>query len=75
MSTLKEAAWVARTTLQKKKSDHLFIFNQSILFNSRIIFIYKNKLNKKTINKNTRENPIKLYKKRIKQRTQKGGKK
>jgi hypothetical protein len=50
--TLKEVVWVARTISWKKKlkkirNDHLSIFNQSVLFNSRIKFIYKNKLNKK----------------------------
>ena len=39
---------MSRKTKQKKiKNDHPSIFNQSILFNSRIKFIYKNKLNKK----------------------------
>ena len=52
MMTLKKTTWVARTmsrkTKQKKiENDHPSIFNQSILFNSRIKFIYKNKLNKK----------------------------
>jgi hypothetical protein len=52
MMTLKEATWVVRTMLRKRKlkkigNDYLFIFNQSILFNSIIKFIYKNKLNKK----------------------------
>jgi hypothetical protein len=47
IATLKEVAWVARAMSRerKKKSDHPFIFNQSILFNSKIKFIYKNKLN------------------------------
>jgi 2-iminoacetate synthase ThiH len=49
---LKEATWVVRTMLRKRKlkkigNDYLSIFNQSILFNSIIKFIYKNKLNKK----------------------------
>ena len=51
MTTLKEAAWVTRATSRekktKKKDDHPSIFNKSILFNLRIKFIYKNKINKK----------------------------
>jgi hypothetical protein len=52
MTTSEETAWATRKTSHKtkpnktKQNEHPSILNQSILFNSRIKFILKNKFNK-----------------------------